>query len=55
MPFLTSAGLQAARAKRAIQGSSQGRLGVCTVSGPLRSISICGTRFRIDGRASGSR
>ena len=29
-------------------------LGGWTVSGPLRSISICGTRFRVDGRASGS-
>ena len=45
--------LYAARAKRSIQGSREGMLGGWTVSGPLRSISIWGTRFSVDGRASG--
>ena len=55
LPFWTSFWLMAARAKRAIHGSSHGRLGGWTVSGPSRSISICGTFFRVAGRASGIR
>jgi len=55
LPFWTSAVLREASAKRAIQGSSQGRLGGWTVRGPFRSISICGTFFRVAGRASGIR
>ena len=55
LPFWTSVGLIAARAKRAIQGNSQGRLGGWIVSGPFRSISICGTFFSVAGRASGIR
>ena len=55
MPFRTSALLRAASAKRAIHGSSHGRLGGWTVSGPVRSVSILGRLFRVEGRASGIR